>query len=69
VTYARDGGADRRETTGQEDAVPEEAAEPDRRLLVLRQAHPADDSPAADDAEGLLAGGQAADRIHDHMVP
>src|SRR3954453_17897166 len=48
-----DVGADRRGPAGQADVVAEQAAEPDRRLLVLRDADAADDPAWPNDPEGL----------------
>ena len=56
-------GALRAGPAGEGDVAAEEAAEADRRLLVLRHADPADDAAGADDAERLLVGGHVADAL------
>src|SRR3954468_5633518 len=62
-----DVGADRRRPAGQADVVAEQAAEADRCLLVLRHPDAADRAARTDDPEGLLVGGQVADRLEDHV--
>ena len=49
------------------DVAAEQAAEADRRLLVLRDADAADDAAGADDADGLLVGGHVADGLEDDV--
>jgi hypothetical protein len=67
---ALDACASRGRAAGQGDVAAEEAAEPDRGLLVLRDADPADHTARADNPDGLLLGRQVADRLeHDPTAP
>ena len=63
-----DVGADRGGSAGQGDVVAEEAAEPDRRVLVLRDADPADHPAGSDDPDRLLVRRHVADRLEDDLA-
>src|SRR3954453_14396323 len=64
-----DVGTHRGGPTGESDVRPEEAAEADGGVLVLRDTDAADHAAGADDAEGLLVGGHVADGLEDGVHP
>ncbi len=56
-------------SAGEGDVGPEEAAEADGRVLVLRDADAADYAAWADDADGLLVGGHVPDGFEHDVRP